>query len=347
MQVKVNRTDLVRNGHYIEEYQLTNDQGFSLKLSNLGCTLMELLWPDSKGMVKDILLGYDSITAWYDDQSFFGSTAGRCCNRIRDSKVTIGEQEYALTANIPPHQLHGGLTGFNKKMWRGYPFTSNERAGVTMFYNSQHLEEGFPGNLSVEATISLTNKNELIIEYKAFTDQLTICNLTSHPYFNLDGSNDILNHTLWMDADFITEIDNEFLTTGHTLAVKGTPFDFTIPSKIGKQLSVVHPQMILADHGIDHNYIINQPTPGIAVASLQGDTSGRQINIFTNQPGIQLYTANHLDFIGKNGLHYPKYAGICLETQGFPNAANISSFPSVMLRPGEQYYSYTKIEMAG
>jgi aldose 1-epimerase len=347
MQVQVNQTDLLRAGQYIEVYQITNNQGFSIKLSNLGCTLMEVLWPDSEGMLNDILLGYDSIADWQDDQSFFGSTAGRCCNRIRDSSVIIGDKEYALNANIPPHQLHGGLAGFNKKIWRGYPFTNQDLAGVTMYYNSRHLEEGFPGNLSVEAIISLTNKNELIIEYKATTDQLTVCNLTSHPYFNLDGSRDILDHTLWIDADYITEIDSDFVTTGHSMAVKETPFDFTTPIQIGKQLAKKHPQKTLSDHGIDHNFILNQIPLDTPAASLSSTTSGRQIKLYTNQPGIQLYTANHLNFMGKKGKHYSKYAGVCLETQGFPNAANIPGFPSVLLHPGQHYYSYTKLEMIG
>lgn len=344
MQIIVHPTEHIKDGYRVEEYVMQNDHGFEIKLSNFGCTLMNLFWPNQDGTSDDILLGYDRIEEWFEDKSFFGSTAGRCCNRIRDSKVIIGGQEYILNANIPPHQLHGGIVGFNKKMWRGYPFVKEQHVGVTMYYNSRHLEEGYPGNLSLEATIALDNKNQLIIEYRATTDAFTICNITTHPYFNLDRSRDILDHTLWIDADHVTEMDQDLLTNGKLISVNETPFDFRTPAEIRSPLSNPHQQIILAE-GIDHNYVLNQHEVEVAIASLNSEINGRKISLFTNQPGIQLYTGNHLNLIGKNGMNYQKHAGICLETQGFPNAVNIESFPSVLLRPEEQYYSYSKIEM--
>ncbi|MEO5581922.1 MAG: aldose epimerase family protein [Saprospiraceae bacterium] len=343
MEVKVERTGFVLEGNYVEKYSLVNDHGFEITLSNFGCTLMNFYWPARGGAAQDILLGYDSIEKWFDDKSFFGSTAGRCCNRIRNSKIKNSDHEYQLTSNIPPHQIHGGINGFNKKIWRAIPFSLDNEAGVNLYYNSKHMEEGFPGNLSVQATITLDNENQLKIEYKAISDALTVCNLTSHPYFNLDGSQTILNHKLWVDANYITEIDSSILTTGVILPIKNTPFDFLEAKKIGPQLNSFHPQITLAD-GIDHNYVLNHQSPHVPMAYLESEHSLRKIVFFTNQPGIQLYTGNHLSSIGKKGISYPKHGGICLETQGFPDAANISSFPSVLLKEDEQYYSITIIK---
>ena len=345
MDIKVNQLEEIIDGYYVEEYELTNNHGFKVGLTNFGATIKSIYWPKDTGTdAIDILLGYDTTREWLDDDSWFGSTAGRCCNRIKNSEAKIDGIVYSLNPNIPPHQLHGGVRGFNKRNWRGIPFCDPYKVGVRMYYISNHMEEGFPGNVSVEAIFTLTNNNELIIEYKAETDQLTICNITCHPYFNLDGNDNILSHRIMINSDRITSMDDHMIPNGEYLEVVNTPFDFRKEESIQSSISRSHDQITLAN-GFDHNFELTTNDTSKLAAQVTGE-SGRILNIYTNQPGLQFYTANHfVNHIGKNGKKYNSFAGLCLETQGFPNAINVENFPSVILKPGEKYYSFTRLEM--
>jgi len=343
MQIKVNRTPHLIDGYYIEEYSLLNDQGFELRCTNFGAAITHLFWPgiDSN---TDILLGHDQVEKWIWDKNWFGSTAGRCCNRIKNARFTLDDKEYQVTANRPPHQLHGGAKGFNWHVWRGTPEQTVEYVGVRMYLISKDGDEGFPGNLSVEAFFAITNANELIIEYKADTDKYTICNLTSHPYYNLNGAGSILDHELWIHADQMLLNDADTVPTGEFFDVKGSAFDFSVLTNIGKNLRKGHEQIDFAK-GIDQNFVLKESIPDRPQVILYSPQCRKKLSFFTNQPGVQFYTGNYLNLIGKNNLKYEKHYGLCLETQGFPNAINYPNFPSVILRPEQKYWSWTKLKM--
>ena len=344
MQIKVNRTPHIIDGYYVEEYSLFNDHGFELRCTNFGAAITHLLWPGTDGTTTDILLGHDQIEKWLTDNNWFGSTAGRCCNRIKNARFKLDDIEYQVTANTPPHHLHGGAKGFNVHNWRGYPEQTNEYVGVRMYLMSKDGDEGFPGTLSVETFLALTNANELVIEYKALTDKPTICNLTAHPYYNLDGKGSILDHELWIHADQMLLNDADSVPTGEYYEVKGSAFDFTSITTIGENLRKGHQQIDFAN-GIDQNFVLKESMPDQPQIIVYSPQSKKKLSFFTNQPGVQFYTGNHLDLIGKNNVKYEKFGGLCLETQGFPNAINYPHFPSVILKPGEKYWSWTKVKM--
>lgn len=344
MQIKVNRTPYLIDGYYVEEYSLLNDNGFELRCTNFGATITHLLWPGLEGTVTDILLGYDETEKWFSDKNWFGSTAGRCCNRIKNAKFTLDGKEHNITANIPPHQLHGGTNGFNMRNWRGYPEQKSEYVGVRMHLLSKDGDEGFPGNLSVEALMAITNENELIIEYKAVTDKPTICNITSHPYYNLDGEGSILDHKLYIHADQMLLNDADSIPTGEFFNLIGSAFDFTSLTTIGSNMKIGHQQIDIAN-GIDQNFVLKESIQNLPQIIVYSSRSKKRLSFFTNQPGVQFYTGNFLNLFGKNNLKYEKHTGLCLETQGFPNAINYPHFPSVVLRPGEKYWSWTKVKL--
>ncbi|MEP7268039.1 MAG: aldose epimerase family protein [Saprospiraceae bacterium] len=342
MQIKVGPTDHVVDGYHVEEFTLINDQLFELKVTNYGCTIMGLWWPNPDGSKTDVLLGYDTVEEWFKDEKWFGSTAGRCCNRIRNARFFLDGIEYILDANIPPHQLHGGIAGFHKKNWRAYPEQTTEYVGVKMYLLSRNGDQGYPGNVSVEALIALTNRNEIIIQYKAVTDQETLVNITSHPYFNLNGSGSILDHKLWINADRMLVNDKDSIPTGEFLEIKGTAFDFTKTMTVKENLEKGHEQIDFAN-GIDQNFVLNVMDETKAAATISSEQTNRKITFYTNQPGIQFYTGNHLEIPGKKNTFYQKHDALCMETQKFPDAIHFPHFPSVVLHPGEQYKSWTRI----
>jgi aldose 1-epimerase len=344
MQIKVNRTPHLIDGYFVEEYSLLNDWGFELRCTNFGCTITHLLWPNADGTRTDILLGYDHLAQWFTDKNWFGSTAGRCCNRIKNAKFRLEDKMYAVTANTPPHHLHGGVKGFNMCNWRGYPEQTDQYVGVHLYLLSKDGDEGYPGNLSVEALLALSNKNELIIEYRAMTDKVTLCNLTSHPYFNLNGLGSILDHEIYINADQILVNDADSIPTGDFLNVRDNAFDFRSLISIEKNLKKGHQQIDFAD-GIDQNFVLKEVSDGQPNIVVYSSAAQKKLCLYTNQCGVQFYTGNHLNLIGKNNLKYEKHSGLCLETQGFPNAINYPHFPSVVLKPGEKYWSWMKIKL--
>jgi len=328
-------------GATVKLFTLTNGKGMMARVTTYGAAMTQLRVPDRNGKVGTLVLGFDNLSAYLKGHPFFGVTAGRVANRIAKARFTLEGREYTLAANNGRNHLHGGINGFDKVLWQGkaLPATARE-AAVELSYLSRDGEEGYPGNLSVTVTYTLTEDNELKIDYGATTDKATPVNLTNHTYFNLAGSGDILAHELTIHADRYTPIDAELIPTGEIASVKGTPLDFTRPMPIGARIDQLKP----TPGGYDHNYALNSGGGSYVLAAhVYEPTTGRVMDVFTTQPGLQLYTGNFLD--GKHSGHgsavYNKHAGFCLETQRFPDAVNHPNFPSTILRPGETGKSTT------
>ncbi|MGQ9672785.1 MAG: aldose epimerase family protein [Candidatus Aminicenantales bacterium] len=329
------------DGSEVEIYILTNSHGLKAKIMTYGATLVALEVPDRQGELADIVLGHDSLEGYLDpaQNPYFGSIVGRYANRIAKAKFTLDGVEYRLAANAGKNHLHGGLKGFDKALWTAEPVRAEGAVGLKLFYLSRDGEEGYPGNLSTTVTYWLTEEDELKISYQAETDKPTPINLTSHSYFNLAGprDGDILRHELMLNADHFTWVNDELLPTGEIRAVSGTPWDFTKPKAIGAEMTAT-------PGGYDHNFVLRGEAGTLRLAArVYEPTSGRVMEIYTTEPGIQFYGGNFLDgtIIGKGGQAYPKHAGFCLETQHFPDSPNQPNFPSTILRPGQKYTSLT------
>jgi len=297
--------------------------------------LVSLEVPDRKGKLDDIILGYDDLTGYIQDQSYQGAIVGRYGNRIAKGRFTLDGVEYKLAANNDANHLHGGKVGYNKVVWQAQPVRENGEVGLKLTYLSKNGEEGYPGNLNCTVTYMLTNNDELKITYSAQTDKATPVNLTHHSYFNLagQGTADILGHELMLKADRYTPVDEGLIPTGELRSVKGSPMDFTSSQTIGSRIAQV-------EGGYDHNYVLNSDDGSLAQAGqVYEPTSGRVMKILTTEPGIQFYSGNFLDgsITGKDGKVYQKHYGFCLETQHFPDSPNKPEFPSVILQPGETY----------
>lgn len=328
----------VHNGKPVGLYTLKNKNGLVAQITNYGAIIVSIFTPDRKGNMADIVQGYDTISEYISGNGpYMGAVCGRSANRIALGKFTLLGKEYTLAVNNGPNHLHGGLTGFNKVVW---DVTGSSSAHVAMEYLSKDMEEGYPGNLRVGVTYSLTDENELRIDYQATTDKTTIVNLASHSYFNLagEGSGSIYDHELMINAAFFTPTDDTSVPTGEILSVKGTPMDFTTPRKIGAAIDNDYDQLKYGA-GYDHNFVLNHRTgtPGLAAVA-HDPGSGRVMEIFTTQPGVQLYTANWIDNEpGKGGKKYGRRWAFCLETQHFADAINKPHFPSTILNPGDIY----------
>jgi aldose 1-epimerase len=329
------------DGTPIDIFALTNQRGLEARVMTYGAILVSLRAPDRSGQLDDIVLGFDHLAGYLGGHPYFGAIIGRYGNRIAKGKFTLGGVTYALAQNNNGNSLHGGLKGFDKVAWKAEPVRTSGAVGVKLTYVSKDMEEGFPGNLSVSVTYTLTNENELRIAYEAKTDKTTPVNLTNHSYWNLagQGKGDVLGHVLELEADQITAVDSaaNLIPTGELKDVKGTPFDFTTPHAIGERIGLV-------EGGYDHNFVLRSGGGQMALAARVFEpTSGRVLEISTDQPGIQLYTGNFLDGTvkGKGGVAYQKHAGLCLETQHFPDSPNHPNFPSAILEPGKKYASVT------
>lgn len=327
-------------GDEVSIFTLVNVNGLKAKIIDYGAILVSLEVPDRDGELADITLGFESLDGYAGkDNPYFGATTGRYANRIARGKFTLDEVEYNLAVNNGENHLHGGIKGFDKVMWEGRQFKTDEAVGVEFTYLSKDGEEGYPGNLSCTVIYTLTDSNELKISYKAQTDKPTVVNLTNHSYFNLAGagSGDILGHELMINADRFTPVDKGLIPTGELRSVKDSPMDFTKPKTIGSRIAEV-------PGGYDHNYVLNTSDKSpVLAARVFEPASGRVLEIYTTEPGIQLYTSNFLDgsITGKSGKVYKKHYGFCLETQHFPDSPNKPDFPSVVLRPGETYATVT------
>jgi aldose 1-epimerase len=334
-----------KNGEAVDIYTLKNTKGSIAKIMTYGGTVVELLVPDRNGKMGDILLGFDNLRDYEEKSPYFGCLIGRYGNRIGNAKFTLDGKEYTLAANNNGQHLHGGIKGFDKVVWDAEPVESKEGPALKLHYLSKDMEEGYPGNLDVTVTYTLTNDNELKIDYQATTDKPTVCNLTNHCYFNLagQGNGDILGHELMINADNFTPIDEFLITTGEVRPVKETPFDFTSPTAIGERIDA-DDQQIKYGPGYDHNWVLNKNDFEMSLAAkVYEPTSGRVMEIYTNEPGIQFYSGNFLDgtLTGKDHKVYGFRSGFCLETQHYPDSPNKPNFPSVVLRPGQIYQTTT------
>jgi aldose 1-epimerase len=328
-----------QDGTDIEIYTLHNASGASAKVMTFGATLVDLNMPDRSGKMGDVVLGFDNLKQYLGKTPFFGVTVGRYANRIAKGQFSLDGNTYHLAVNNGPNSLHGGKVGFDHKVWTAEPKETAEGQSVRFTYVSKDGEENYPGTLTVHVTYTLTDKNELKINYEAETDKATVLNLTNHSYFNLAGSGDILKYLLYINADKYTAVDSTLIPTGEIKSVVGTPLDFLKPTPIGSRIAELKEV-----GGYDHNYVLNGKAGTLRVAARVTDpASGREMEVLTTEPGVQFYSAIHLDepTVGKGGVTYAKYGAICLETQHYPDSPNHPDFPTTVLRPGQKFASET------
>ena len=335
----------VVDGKEIKVYTIKNEAGMSAEIMNFGGIILKLNVPNKENKLNDVVLGYDKFEDYLVNDVYFGAIVGRCANRIEGAKIKIDGTEYELAKNDGNNHLHGGVKGFNRVVWNSKIVKENEAEFLQLSYLSKDGEENYPGNLNVIVNYKITESNELVIEYFANTDKETIVNLTNHSYFNLAGHNsgNILEHKLKIYGDKITAANNQSIPTGEIRNIKGTPMDFTELKAIGENIECDYDQINLA-YGYDHNWIIDGEKGKLKkVADVEEESSGIKMKVFSTQPGVQFYSANFLDGrqIGKGGKPYNKRDGLCLETQGFPNSANNKEFPSILLKPDEEYKEIT------
>ena len=335
------------DGRDVNLYTLSNDTGIEVRITPYGGIVTGITAPDRAGNPADIVLGHDALGPYVRDNSpYLGVIAGRFANRIAGGRFTLDGRDYQLATNNGPNHLHGGVRGFDKHLWDAEPFRSGEGVGLRLTLISPDGDEGYPGAICVTAIYTLTASGALRLEFRAVTDAPTIVNLTNHMYFNLAGagSGDILGHEVAIDAGRYLPIDETSIPLGELAPVAGTPFDFTTPARIGSRIEAEHSQ-IANGNGIDHNFVLNAPGDMDRPAARAVDpSSGRVLEVFTTQPGIQFYTGNFLTgaIIGKGGNVYGRRMGFCLETQHFPDSPNHPEYPNVVLRPGEELRELTE-----
>jgi aldose 1-epimerase len=329
----------LKSGTPVSEYTLTNSSGMRVKVLTFGGIVRTIEVPDRSGKTADVVLGFDSLASYEERHPYLGTITGRVANRIAKGHFSLDGKTYSLAINNGPNHLHGGVVGFDRAVWKASTTVTDRAATLTLSHTSPDMDEGYPGELSISVDYSLTNSNELWIRYRATTNKATPINLTNHSYFNLsgEGHGDILSHTLEINADKIVPVDETSIPTGTLMNVQGTPFDFRQPHAIGERISQV-------GIGYDHTYVLSSTSrdPELA-ATLSDPSTGRVLTVLTTEPGVQLYTGNYLNgsLTGKSGSRYGKHAGVCLETQHFPDSVNQPSFPTTILRPGEEYTQTT------
>ena len=333
------------DGTPVKLFTLTNGSGAEVRAISYGAILVSIKVPDRNGRFGDVVIGHDSLDGYLTRSRFFGALVGRYGNRIGGAQFTLDGTTYVLARNNGANHLHGGVKGFDKVVWQGSANKDSRGPSVSFTRTSPDGEEGYPGALAVRVTYTLTDKNELILDYHATTDKPTIVNLTNHSYFNLsgEGSGDILGHRVMIDADAFTPADAGQIPTGELAPVAGTPFDFRRETPIGLRIDADHEQLRVGS-GYDHNFVLSKPGPGLLHAVRVVDpASGRTMDVSTTEPGVQFYTGNKLDgsYNGKSGHVYGKRSALCLETQHFPDSPNKPAFPSTVLRPGQEYRSTT------
>jgi len=330
------------SGETVDLYTLTNGRGMEATISTYGGVVVSLIVPDRTGTAGDVVLGFDNFEGYLKSPPYFGAIIGRYGNRIAHGKFTLDGVEYTLAKNNGENSLHGGNRGFDKRLWT---VKSSSGQSLVLAYLSKDGEEGYPGNLATTVTYTLTDNNELRIDYAATTDKDTVLNLTNHSYFNLagQGEGDVLGHQVTIHADRFTPVDKTLIPTGELRNVEGTPFDFRQPHAIGERINSGDEQLTLGG-GYDHNFVLNRAGAGLELAATVSEPkTGRVLEVFTTEPGVQFYTGNFLDgtLTGKGGKVYGRRSAFCLETQHFPDSPNKPDFPSVVLKPGGHYQTTT------
>ena len=335
------------DGQPVDLYVLTNKSGAEVSITNYGGAVVSIKVPDRNGKLADVVLGYDNVDGYVNDKSHFGGIIGRYGNRIAHAQFLLDGKTYTLAKNNGENSLHGGVKGFDKALWAARVLNGKDAQSLELSYVSKDGEEGFPGNLSVSVIYTLKDDNALSVAYVATTDKKTVLNLTNHSYFNLggQGSGDILGHVLMIAADKFTPVDAALIPTGELRNVAGTPFDFRKPTAIGARINQDDQQLKLGG-GYDHNFVLRavpEPLEFLGAARVLEPASGRVLEVFTTEPGVQFYTGNFLDgkTPGKGGVAYARRNAFCLETQHFPDSPNQPKFPSVILKPGEIFHSVT------
>jgi aldose 1-epimerase len=333
------------DGTHVERFALRGASGLEIAVSAFGGAILSLRTPDRAGQLGDVVLGFDTLDDYVADRAYFGALIGRFANRIRGGRFTLDGREYTLPVNDGGNHLHGGPGGFHKVMWRVEPLREDGTVGVRLDHRSPDGEQGYPGNLDVTVTYRLTREGALVIDYAAETDQPTPVSLTQHTYFNLSGdpARDVLDHELELRADRFTPADGGLIPTGELAPVAGTPFDFRRPATIGARIDDGDPRLASVG-GYDHNFVVpDGDAPLSSAARVHEPVSGRVLELFTTEPGLQFYSGNYLDgsSVGKRGQPYHYRCGFCLEPQKFPDSPNHPDFPTCILRPGERYASRT------
>ena len=333
------------DGQKIDVFTITNANGLQVQTIPYGAIIVSIKVPDRNGRLDDIVIGHGTLEGYLTKSRFFGAVVGRYGNRIAKGQFTLDGTPYSLAVNNGPNHLHGGVEGFDKQVWRWSTHTSPAAGTVQYTLLSPDGDEGYPGRVEAVVNYTLTDLNELIVEYYALSDKPTPINLTNHSYFNLagDGARDITDHIVTLNADTYLPVDETKIPTGEIATVDGTPFDFRKPTRIGERIDAPHPQLAIAK-GYDHCVVLNRTGEGLVQAAhVEEPTTGRTLTVMTTEPGMQFYTGNVLDgsITGKAGHVYKTRYGLCLETQHFPNSPNQPDFPSTILRPGQEYKSRT------
>lgn len=321
-------------------FVLNNNNGMEVCVTNFGARIVSVLVPDRDGIMRDVVLGFDNIKDYQNVKSDFGASIGRYANRINQGRITIDGETIQLPQNNYGHCLHGGPNGWQYKVYKPVEVTRNS---ISFSLFSPDGDENFPGNVNAKVSYTLTDDNAIRIEYSATTDAKTVINMTNHSYFNLSGnpSNPAIDHVLYLNATNFTPVDSTFMTTGEIAVVEGTPMDFTTPKAIGQDIENPY-QQLRNGKGYDHNWVLDtKGNVNELAAKLSCPSTGIAVEVYTNEPGIQIYTGNFLkgNIVGKNGVAYPCRASVCLETQHFPDSPNKPQWPSVLLEPGQKYYS--------
>ncbi|NIL18332.1 aldose epimerase family protein [Pseudomonas sp. AN3A02] len=342
------------DGTAVEQYVLRNSHGVQATVITYGAVLQSLKVPDKHGQFADVVLGFDNVQGYQAGTAFFGATIGRFGNRLAKGAFELDGKRYQVPLNDGPNSLHGGAQGFDKQVWKAQPVKQKDSVGVTLSYLSKDGEMGFPGNLKVDVTYSLNDKNELHIDYKATTDKPTVLNLTNHSYFNLAGAGngDVLKQLATLHASHYTPVNSTLIPTGELAPVAGTPMDFLKPTAIGQHIKDDHPQLKFAEPkqgGFDFNWVLDAKGDiGKLAADVRDPQSGRRLQLYTSEPGVQFYTSNFLDgsIKGKGGKPYAHWSAFTLETQHYPDGPNQPNFPSTRLDPGQTYSQNTVLKFS-
>jgi aldose 1-epimerase len=337
------------SGEVVERYTLTNANGIELSVVTYGAIIVSVRTPDRDGRLDDVVLGYDDLAGYLSSSPYFGAIVGRYANRIAGGQFTLNGVTYTLAQNDGPNHLHGGVEGFDKVLWEAEPLETDSGVGVTLTHVSPEGTEGYPGTASIQVSYRLAPDDRLVVDYLATTDRATPLNLSQHSYFNLAGHSepvgDVLDHVLTIHASRYTPVDSTLIPTGTFAAVDGTPFDFREPAPIGSRIDVPDEQLQRGG-GYDHNFVLDAGDVEGSLfhaARVEHPRTGRRVDVYTTEPGLQFYSGNFLDgsITGKAGRVYGLRTGFCLETQHFPDSPNQSAFPSTILVPGEEYRSRT------